>query len=301
MPGSIIQDAGVTVYFDGVAHRVDPGLSVAAALTALDRADFSTDAAGEKRGLFCGMGVCHDCLVTVDSRTSQRACMTPVRDGMRVDRQQARPDITSTDLADLRPVPTKLVELDIDLLVIGAGPGGLAAAVAAAEAGASVTVVDERHTSGGQFFKQPNTDAARRALKADRQAADGAALIERARSLGVTICSGVTVWGAAHGEDGRVVISCLGHDGLLYCRPTMLVIGTGAFERPPAIKGWTLPGVMTAGAAQTLLRSYGTLPGRRILIAGNGPLNFQVASEILKAGGDVVCLVEQAGMTRHLP
>ncbi len=91
MPGSIIQDAGVTVYFDGVAHRVDPGLSVAAALTALDRADFSTDAAGKKRGLFCGMGVCHDCLVTVDSRTSQRACMTPVRDGMRVDRQQAVP------------------------------------------------------------------------------------------------------------------------------------------------------------------------------------------------------------------
>ena len=295
MPGSIIQDAGVTVYFDGVAHRVDPGLSIAAALTALDQADFSTDAAGEKRGLFCGMGVCHDCLVTVDSRTSQRACMTPVRDGMRVDRQQARPDITYTGLADLRPVPTKLAELDMDLLVIGAGPGGLAAAVAAAEAGASVTVVDERHTSGGQFFKQPNTDAARLALKADRQAADGAALIERARSLGVTILSGVTVWGAAHGEDGRAVISCLGHDGVFYCRSTMLVIGTGAFERPPAIKGWTLPGVMTAGAAQTLLRSYGTLPGRRILIAGNGPLNFQVASEILKAGGEVVCMVEQAG------
>lgn len=295
MPGSIIQDASVTVYFDGVAHRVDPGLSIAAALTALDRADFSTDAAGKKRGLFCGMGVCHDCLVTVDSRTSQRACMTPVRDGMRVDRQQIRPDITSTHLADLRPVPTKLAELDMDLLVIGAGPGGLAAAVAAAEAGASVTVLDERHTSGGQFFKQPNTDAARLALKADRQAADGAALIKRARSLGVTILSGVTVWGAAHGEDRRAVISCLGHDGVFYCRSTMLVIGTGAFERPPAIRGWTLPGVMTAGAAQTLLRSYGTLPGRRILIAGNGPLNFQVASEIVKAGADVVCLVEQAG------
>ncbi len=294
MPGSIIQDAGLTVHIDGVAHRVDPGLSIAAALTAQGRADFSTDAAGQKRGLFCGMGVCHDCLVTVDGRTSQRACMTPVHDGMRIDRQQARPDILSGDLADLRPVPSKLAEMDMDLLVIGAGPGGLAAAVAAAEAGASVTVVDERHTSGGQFFKQPNTDLARLALKTDRQAADGAALIKRARSLGVTILSGVTIWGAAHGEDGRPVISCLAHDGVFYCRPAMLVIGTGAFERPPAVKGWTLPGVMTAGAAQTLLRSYGTLPGRRVLIAGNGPLNFQVASEIIKAGGDVICLVEQA-------
>ena len=141
MPGSTIQDAGLTVHIDGVAHRVDPGLSVAAALTALSRADFSTDAAGEKRGLFCGMGVCHDCLVTVDGRTSQRACMTPVRDGMHIDRQQARPDISAPDLADLMPVPSSLVELGMDLLVIGAGPGGLAAAVAAAGAGASVCLL----------------------------------------------------------------------------------------------------------------------------------------------------------------
>ncbi|POO55408.1 FAD-dependent oxidoreductase [Agrobacterium rosae] len=294
MPGSIMQDARLTVHIDGVAHCVDPGLSVAAALTGLGRPDFSTDAAGARRGLFCGMGVCHDCLVTVDNRTSQRACMTPVQDGMRIDRQQARPDIASNDLADLMPVPANLAELEMDLLVIGAGPGGLAAAVAAAEAGASVTVVDERHTSGGQFFKQPNTASARLALQGDRQAADGAKLIERARSLGVTILSRVTVWGAAHGEDRKPVISCLGADGAFYCRPAMLVIATGAFERPSAIAGWTLPGVMTAGAAQTLLRSYGTLPGRRILVAGNGPLNFQVASEIAKAGGDVVCLAEQA-------
>ncbi|KQO79997.1 FAD-dependent oxidoreductase [Rhizobium sp. Leaf262] len=294
MPGSIIQDVRLTVHIDGVAHRVDPGLSVAAALTALGRADFSTDAAGAKRGLFCGMGVCHDCLVTVDNRTSQRACMTPVKDGMRIDRQQMRPDICSDNLADLRPIPVRLAELEMDLLVVGAGPGGLAAAVAAAEAGASVTVVDERHTSGGQFFKQPNTASASLALKGDRQASDGARLIEKARSLGVTILSGVTVWGAAHGEDSKPIISCLGPEGAFYCRPTMLVIGTGAFERPSAIQGWTLPGVMTAGAAQTLLRSYGTLPGQRVLVAGNGPLNFQVASEIVRAGGEVVCLAEQA-------
>ncbi|MGF9693963.1 FAD-dependent oxidoreductase [Rhizobium sp. 0TCS1.26] len=294
MPAATLKDARPTVHIDGVAHRVDAGLSVAAVLTGLGRVDFSTDAAGARRGVFCGMGVCQDCLVTVDGRTSQRSCMTPVEDGMRIARQQARPDIASSDLADLRPVPASLDELRMDLLVIGAGPGGLAAAVAAAEAGASVTVVDERHTSGGQFYKQPNTAAARLALSGDRQAGEGAELIAKARSLGVSFRSGVTVWGAAHGEDGRPVISCLGPDGAFYCRPTMLVIGTGAFERPTAVAGWTLPGVMTAGAAQTLLRSYGTLPGKHILIAGNGPLNIQVASEIVKAGGDVVRLAERA-------
>lgn len=294
MPAAITPDKRPTIHIDGVPHRVDAGLSVAAACVGLGLVDFSMDAKGAKRGLFCGMGVCHDCLVTVDGRTSQRSCMTSVVDGMRIDRQQARPDIASNKLTDLAPVPEKIAERHMDVLVVGAGPGGLAAAMAAAEAGASVTVVDERSTSGGQFYKQPNTEAARRALARDRQAEDGAAMISRARALGVTILPGVTVWGAALGEDRKPVISCLGSDGAFYCHPTMLVIATGAYERPAAVAGWTLPGVMTTGAAQTLLRSYGTLPGRRIVVAGNGPLNFQVASEIVKAGGQVICLAERA-------
>lgn len=303
MSAAMQNDARPTVHVDGIAHRVEAGLSVAAVLTGIGRPDFSTDAAGRSRGLFCGMGVCHDCLVTVDGRTSQRSCMTKVADGMRIERQQARPDIASPDLADLRPVPSDIPSRQMDVLVIGAGPAGLAAAEAAASAGASVVIVDERHTSGGQFYKQPNTASARLALSDDRQAGDGADLIERVRGLGVTILSGVTVWGAAHespgdghgeGQGDQPVISCLDPEGAFYCRPRMLVIGTGAFERPAPVPGWTLPGVMTAGAVQTLLRSYGTLPGKRILIAGNGPLNLQVAGEIVRAGGEVVCLAERA-------
>ena len=283
-----------TIFVDGREYRVERGLSVAAALTRLALPDFSTDAGGARRGVFCGMGVCNDCLVTVDGRTSQRSCMMSISDGMVIERQQSKPDISSVTLQDLRAVPQVLEQLVMDALVIGAGPGGLAAVVAMAEVGASVTLIDERHTLGGQFYKQPNTTAADIVLADDRQAADGRELIERARSLGVRILSGVTVWGGARDALSGTVISCLGPDGAFYCRPRMLVIATGAYERPPAVPGWTLPGVMTAGAAQTLLRSYGTLPGRRILIAGNGPLNIQVANEILKAGGEVVCLAERA-------
>ena len=282
------------LYIDGMKHDFEAGLSVAAALTSLGRAGFSTDAAGTSRGLFCGMGVCNECLVTIDGKTSQRSCMTPIRDGMRIDRQQPKPDITAASLEDLVSVPSSLASLAIDVLVVGAGPAGLAAATSAASAGASVTIVDERHMLGGQFYKQPNTDFAQRALKNDRQAADGRDLIAQAQMLGVSILSGVTVWGAARDENAACVVSCLGPNGAFYCRPRMLIIATGAYERPPAIPGWTLPGVMTAGAAQTLLRSYGTLPGRRIVIAGNGPLNIQVAVEILKMGGDVVALAERA-------
>lgn len=294
MPASAPQDTTATVYVDGKPHRCAVGLSVAALMASLDRPDFSMDAAGEVRGQFCGMGVCHDCLVTIDGRTSQRACLSAVTDGMCIERQQARPDIADAGLGPLQPLPDRIKARAMDLLVIGAGPGGLAAAVAAASAGASVTVLDERPKAGGQYFKQPATATARLSLQADAQAGEGAALIARAVALGIRFLHAVTVWGASRGEDGQPVIACLGPEGAFYCHPRFLVIATGAFERPAPVPGWTLPGVMTAGAAQTLLRSYGVLPGRGIVIAGNGPLNIQIAGEILKAGGKVLCLAEKA-------
>src|SRR5690606_18960410 len=104
------------------------------------------------------------------------ACMTPVADGMHIDRQQAKPDIASPELSDLRTIPETIEQRSMDLLIIGSGPSGLSAAIAAASAGASVTIVDERHSAGGQFYKQPNTSSARRELEGDRQASDGAAL-----------------------------------------------------------------------------------------------------------------------------
>lgn len=282
------------IHLDGVTRDAVAGQSIAAAMAGGDGHAFSRDVAGNPRGVFCGMGACHDCLVTVDGRISQRACITIVADGMRIERPSSRPALAEAALSDLCPVPAALFRRSMDVLVIGAGPAGLAAAESAASAGAAVTVIDERPSAGGQFFKQPATDAAIALLDGDEQAGRGAGLIRRVRDLGVAIAKDTLVWGAAHEEDGLPLIGCYGPDGAFYCKPKMLIIATGAFERPSPVPGWTLPGVMTAGATQTFLRSYGTLPGKRILIAGNGPLNLQVASEILKVGGEVAALVEAA-------
>jgi NADPH-dependent 2,4-dienoyl-CoA reductase/sulfur reductase-like enzyme len=282
----------VEFFVDGVALHAERGMTIAAAIEAGGRHDFSRGLKGEARGLFCGMGTCQDCLVTVDGKVSQRACMTSVKEGMQVRRPASKPAPTA-DHADLCDVPTAIPCLEMDVLVIGAGPAGLAAAEVAASVGASVTLVDERAIAGGQYFKQPSTSKAALRLGGDEQARSGADLIRRAQAAGVSMIGGTLVWGAENEASGPK-IACYGPQGAFYCKPKMTVIATGAYERPPAIPGWTLPGVMTAGAAQTLLRSYGTVPGGRIVIAGNGPLNIQVANEIRNAGGRVVALVEIA-------
>jgi len=272
-----------------------------AALTAAGIRTLRTNVRGEPRGVFCGMGVCYDCLVRIDGRASQRACMTKVAEGMRIqpgsETATSPGDDPGDDLAPLASLSAPIIEdATGGVLVIGAGPGGLAAAEAAAGAGARVTVLDERPEPGGQYYKQlaPSHEFAD-AGAADRQYADGCALIDRVRGAGVRIVSGATVWSAhscpgVEGFDVGVV-----RDGRAFrYLARQIVVATGACEIAHPVPGWTLPGVMTTGAAQTLVRAYRVAPGTRVLVAGNGPLNLQVACELARSGVDVAAVAEAA-------
>ena len=145
------------------------------------------------------MGICFDCLVRIDGRANQRACMTKVAPGMRVEPEVGVAASSGGGGGRARP-PVRIRwwwTRRTGVLVIGAGPGGLAAAETAAGAGAKVTVIDERPEPGGQFYKQlaPSHGFAGPGT-ADRQYADGRALVERVRAAGVEILSGATVWSA---------------------------------------------------------------------------------------------------------
>ncbi|MFD2238109.1 FAD-dependent oxidoreductase [Aureimonas populi] len=285
--------AEARISFDGHPVAAVPGESVAAALIGAGWRAQSRGKDGTARGHYCGMGVCHECLVVVDGQAGQRACLTKVRDGQRIETQPARLDLASPALAELTPLPEAIEATEVDLLVVGAGPAGLAAAHTAASLGARVAVIDERPAPGGQFYKQARTAPAR-ALGIDRQMRDGAGLIAAVRALGVSFHGETMVWGAERDASGGLVIGAIREGRALRYRPRQLVIATGAYEEPLNVPGWTLPGVMTTGAAQTLLRAYGVRPGERVLIAGNGPLNLQVAAELHRAGARVAAVAERA-------
>ena len=184
--------------------------------------------------------------------------------------------ITLSDLRCERP----------EVLVIGAGPGGLSAAIAARGAGADVVLLDERAQPGGQYYKQP----AIQSNPIDTQHRAGAQLIERARAAGVDMRCGTLVWGAFAPREFVASTAA----GTVRFEPRSAIIATGAYERAWPVPGWTLPGVMTTGAAQTLWRTARRLPGGRVVIAGNGPLNLQLAAELLAGGAEVLAVIEAA-------
>jgi thioredoxin reductase len=173
----------------------------------------------------------------------------------------------------------------------------LRAAIAARKAGAEVVVLDERRSPGGQYFK-PVAVAGDDIAPPDAQHREGLALVAQTRAAGVVIRSGVSVWGAFQ----RLEFAATSDKGeTRRYLPRAVVVATGAYERAWPVPGWELPGVMTTGAAQTLWRTARRLPGRRVLIAGNGPLNLQLAAELHGGGAEVVAVVEAAGSAIRAP
>jgi NADPH-dependent 2,4-dienoyl-CoA reductase/sulfur reductase-like enzyme len=178
-------------------------------------------------------------------------------------------------------VPVKAAEAPrkFDLAIIGAGPAGMAAAIAARECGLSVLVVDENAAPGGQVFRAAELAGADPALARDM--APGLELIARFRALDITYRAGSTLW-MLEPDTGTLSLAHQGETTEVTAERIMLA--TGAQERPVPIPGWTLPGVMSAGAAQIALKTAGMVPSGKVVLAGQGPLMWLLANQLIRAG-----------------
>ncbi len=177
-----------------------------------------------------------------------------------------------------------------ELIVIGAGPAGMAAAIELSALGISVQVIDEQPAPGGQIYRAVERVHEQRAADLTllgEQYADGLDLVRRFRACGAELLAGSTVWELAVDESrssAPVAVHCLREGRVEQLGARHAILACGAMERPTPFPGWTLPGVMGVGAAQTLLKDAALLPAGDVVLAGSGPLLYLFAWQLLRAG-----------------
>ena len=181
---------------------------------------------------------------------------------------------------------------DKPAIVIGAGPAGLCAAIELKKAGAPVILIDENAKPGGQLFKQIHKFFGSREHKAGVRGFDiGNELLGESVALGIDVRLSTEVVGI---EKGLKVWAVEKRQRSYTIDAGSLIIATGATENSLSFPGWTLPGVMTAGCAQTLINVHRVLPGRRVLMVGSGNVGVIVAYQLLQAGAEVPAVIEAA-------
>lgn len=187
-----------------------------------------------------------------------------------------------------------------DLVVVGAGPAGLAAAATASGLGLATLVADENPTPGGQIYRSITTTPVKRRDVLGAAYWEGLALADELNAATCDYAPQTTVWSAEPTRDqaGAIAEPRMFDIGLSRAgtarmiQAKRLILATGALERPFPVPGWTLPGVMTAGAAQIALKASGLVPQGRTILAGSGPLLLLLADQLKRAGADIVAVLD---------
>lgn len=272
--------------------------SIASALHAAGVKKLTTSPIYDRpRGFFCGIGKCSSCLMRVNGVPNVRTCIAPIKNNIHVETQEKLPSLPDAEF-DVNPKKT----VDIDILVVGAGPAGLCASIEGARQGTRVLLVDENQRVGGQLIKQTHKFFGSKQEKAGTRGIEIAEELENElrdfeKKDRINVMLDATVIGYYEGDKKRHhkfgVVKRDDYESRLYeinCKA--VIFACGAMENMLLFPGNDLPGVYGAGAVQTLMNVYGVKPGEKVIMVGAGNVGLIVSYQLLQAGIQVDRVVE---------
>jgi NADPH-dependent 2,4-dienoyl-CoA reductase/sulfur reductase-like enzyme/Fe-S-cluster-containing hydrogenase component 2 len=242
---------------------------------------------GSPQGLFCANGQCSQCLVIADN-VPVKGCMTPLHAGMVIESVEGIPELPADD----DPVkPREVPGTDVDVLIIGAGPAGLSAAIELGKLGIDTLVIDDKDRIGGKLVLQTH-----KFFGSVEDSHAGTRGFEIASLLGNTLAefSSVRTWlnSTAVGVFSDGIVGVVTETTYRKIRPKELLVATGAREKMLSFPGNTLPGIFGAGAFQTLVNRDLVKTSDKVFIVGGGNVGLIAGYHALQAGIQVVGLVE---------
>lgn len=267
--------------------------SIAAALFAAGVRKFSDSIQyNHPRGWFCGIGKCSSCLMRVNGVPNIRTCITPLEEDMEIQRQGGK-----GQLPKRTQVKYTREKRDVQLLVIGGGPAGLAAGLTAEKLGLNCLIVDENPRMGGQLIKQTHKFFGSQAQHAGVRGTEIAKkMLKDVNEYGGGYLTRTSIVGRYEHGNGEHRFLAVQRKGTSYkqleIKAQNVVVATGAQENYLAFPKNYLPGVYGAGGIQTLMNVYGVKPGEKALIVGAGNVGLILAYQLLQAGVEVKAVVE---------
>jgi NADPH-dependent 2,4-dienoyl-CoA reductase/sulfur reductase-like enzyme/Fe-S-cluster-containing hydrogenase component 2/bacterioferritin-associated ferredoxin len=288
----------VTFYWQGEPLTAKRGEMIASALFAHGIRIFGHHHKdGAPQGIFCANGQCSQCMVLVDGKPI-KSCMTPVREGMRVEPLEGLPELPDVAPDALQRPFEEVESRKVKVLILGGGPAGMSAAIQLGEQGVETLLVDDKHRLGGKLVLQTHRFfGSTNAVYAGTRGIDIAAKLETQ----LRDYDSVDVWlnstALAVFSDKKVGIlqtdpERVGGESYELIEPEILLVATGAREKSLTFKGNTLPGVYGAGAFQTLVNRDLVRAAERLFIVGGGNVGLIAGYHALQAGIEVVGLVE---------